>query len=157
MSTFLDSCFFVALLNIRDEKHGDAKKLLEELKKAKYGSLLTTDYIVDEVLTTIWGHTHRKDLVINAYTLTCQEPNFVQFKKVKDQHFEIAWKKWKQLAEWPKKPLSFTDCTILAYMVVENIEFLVTFDAEFKGLINIVDVWNQSKPAFYGVQTTIKL
>lgn len=140
MSTFLDSCFFVALLNTRDEKHDNAKELLKVLKETKYGSLLTTDYVVDEVLTTIWGHTHRKDLVINAYKVTCQKPEFVQFKKIEDKHFEISWKKWEQLAEWPKKPLSFTDCTILAYMESENIEFLVTFDDEFDGLVNIVKI-----------------
>ncbi len=140
MSTFLDSCFFVALLNTRDEKHDNAKKLLKMLKKAKYGSLITTDYVVDEVFTTIWGHTHRKDLVINAYKLTCQKPEFVQFKKIEDKHFGISWKKWKQLAEWPKKPLSFTDCTILAFIESENIEFLVTFDDEFDGLTNIVKI-----------------
>jgi len=94
MSTFLDSCFFVALLNTRDEKHDNAKKLLKMLKKAKYGSLITTDYVVDEVFTTIWGHTHRKDLVINAYKLTCQKPEFVQFKKIENKHFDISWKKW---------------------------------------------------------------
>ena len=140
MSTFLDSCFFVALLNTRDENHNNAKKLLKELKKVEYGSLLTTDYIVDEVLTTIWGHTHRKDLVINAYQVTCQKPEFVQFKKISDQHFGTSWKKWEQLADWPKKPLSFTDCTILAYMDLENIEFLVTFDNEFEGLVNTVKI-----------------
>jgi predicted nucleic acid-binding protein len=140
MTTLLDSCFFVALLNLRDEKHNDAKKLLKVLKEAKYGSLQTTDYVVDEVLTTIWGHTHRKDLVINAYKVTCQKPEFVQFKKIKNKHFGISWEKWKQLAEWPKKPLSFTDCTILAYMEIENIEFLATFDTEFDGLVKIVNI-----------------
>ena len=140
MSTFLDSCFFVALLNTRDEKHDDARKLLKMLKDTKYGSLVTTDYVVDEVLTTIWGHTHRKDLVINAYKITCQKPEFVQFKKIQDKHFSISWKKWKQLAEWPKKALSFTDCTILAFIESENIEFLATFDNEFDGLIKTVRV-----------------
>ncbi len=140
MSTFLDSCFFVALLNTRDEKHEDAKKLLQELKKAEYGSLLTTDYVVDEVLTTVWGHTHRKDLVITAYQVTCQKPEFVQFKKLQDQHFGISWRKWEQLAEWPNKPLSFTDCTILAYMESQKIDFLVTFDSQFDGLANIIKI-----------------
>ncbi len=138
MATFIDSCFFVALLNTRDEKHKNAKKLLIELKKRKFGSLLTTDYIVDEVLTTVWGHTHRKDLVVKAFNITCQQPKFVKFKKIEDTHFVLSWKKWQQLAEWPKKPLSFTDCTILAFMELENIEFLVTFDDEFDGLVELV-------------------
>lgn len=140
MSTFLDSGFFIGLLNKRDENHDRAKKLLKVLKDPMYGSLLTTDYIVDEVLTTIWGHTHRKDLVINAYQVTCQKPEFVHFKRLEDKHFVSSWKKWKQIAEWPKRPLSFTDCTILAYMESENTEYLVTFDDEFDGLVNIAKI-----------------
>ncbi len=45
-----------------------------------------------------------------------------------------------QLAEWPKKPLSFTNCTIITYMESEKIDFLVTFDTEFDGLANIVKI-----------------
>ncbi|MHA2112378.1 MAG: PIN domain-containing protein [Candidatus Hodarchaeales archaeon] len=39
-----------------------------------------------------------------------------------------------------KKPLNFTDCTILAYMESEKIDFLVTFDTEFDSLANIVRI-----------------
>ena len=138
MSTFLDSCFFVALLNTRDEQHKKAKNFLNKLKKPEFGSLLTTDYIVDEVLTTIWAHTRRKDLVIKAYNTTCQKPEFVKFKKIENKHFKLSWEKWEHLAEWPKRPLSFTDCTILAFMELENIKHLVTFDDEFSGLVNLV-------------------
>jgi predicted nucleic acid-binding protein len=140
MSTFVDSCFFVALLNNRDEKHVDAKKILSLLRSNQYGALVTTDYIVDEVLTTIWGHTHRKDFVINAYNIICKKPEFVQFKKITDQHFGLSWQKWEQIAEWPKKPLSFTDCTILAFMELEKVVNLVTFDSEFDGLVNILKI-----------------
>lgn len=140
MSPFVDSCFFVALLNNRDENHVAAKKILNLLRNNQYGTLVTTDYIVDEVLTTIWGYTHRKDLVINAYNITCNKPEFVQFKKINDQHFNLSWQKWERMAEWSRKPLSFTDCTILAYMELEKVEHLVTFDTEFEGLVNILEI-----------------
>ena len=136
----MDSCFFVALLNNRDEKHVDAKKILKLLRNNHYGALVTTDYIVDEVITTIWGHTHRKDFVINAYNIIYKKPEFVQFKKITDQHFQLSWQKWEQITEWPKKPLSFTDCTILAFMELENVEILVTFDTEFDGLVNMLKI-----------------
>ncbi len=53
MSVFTDSRFFVALMNTRDQKHEDTKKILNLLKNNQYGALVTSDYIVDEVLTTI--------------------------------------------------------------------------------------------------------
>lgn len=139
MGTFLDSNFFIALLNTRDELHEKAKKKLTTLKDPKFGSLVTTDYVVDEVITTIWGQTHRKDLVKKAFSLICQIPRFVQFKKISRDHLTLTWEKWVQLAEWPKRPLSFTDCTILAFMELEHIEYLLTFDSEFKELVKIVN------------------
>lgn len=139
MTTFLDSNFFIALLNTRDEKHEEAKNKLITLKDTKFGSLVTTDYVVDEVITTIWGQTHRKDLVKKAYSLICQTPRFVQFKKISLDHLTLTWEKWVQLAEWPKRPLSFTDCTILAFMELENVEYLLTFDSEFNGLVKTVN------------------
>ncbi|MDH5403517.1 MAG: hypothetical protein OEY49_13565 [Candidatus Heimdallarchaeota archaeon] len=39
--------------------------------------------------------------------------------------------------EWPKRPLSFTDCHILAICEWVNIKTLLTFDDEFNGLISI--------------------
>ncbi len=138
MTTFLDSNFFIALLNTRDEMYEKAKNLLDQLRNPMYGSRVTTDYIIDEVITTIWGQTHRKDLVEQAYSLICQTPEFVTFKKISGEHLILAWKKWMDFAEWPKRPLSFTDCTILALMELEHIAYLLTFDSEYKGLVNIL-------------------
>ncbi len=69
MLTFMDSCFFVTLLNNHDEKHVDAKKTLNLLKNSQYGALVTTDYIVDEVLTTIWATLIEKTSLLMHRTL----------------------------------------------------------------------------------------
>ncbi len=39
-----------------------------------------------------------------------------------------------------KKFLCFTDCMILAFMELEKVVNLVTFDTEFDGLINILKI-----------------
>jgi predicted nucleic acid-binding protein len=138
MKTFLDSSFFVGLLNTRDRNHEESKAILRRLKEEEYGTLVATDYILDEVITTVWAQTNRKEPVRKAYRLIYETPRFVNCEKVSDQMLGSAWEKWEKYAEWPKKPLSFTDCTILAFMESENVEYLVTFDSEFNGIVETV-------------------
>jgi predicted nucleic acid-binding protein len=136
MSVFLDSGFFIALLNSRDQKHTEAKNILFRLKKKATETRITTDYVLDEVVTTLWGTTHRKDIVQKAYGLICETPAFITLKYFPKEEIESAWSKWINYAEFPKHPLSFTDCTILAYMEKQQIDSLITFDSEFKGLVD---------------------
>lgn len=135
MSVFLDSGFFIALLNKRDAKHSEAQDILIRLKEKTRGFRMTIDYILNEVITTLWGSTYRKDVVKKAYQLICETPTFVTLKHFPKEQLEPTWQKWVNLAEYPKRPLSFTDCMILVFMESQKIEYLVSFDSEFKGLI----------------------
>ncbi|MHA1633615.1 MAG: PIN domain-containing protein, partial [Candidatus Thorarchaeota archaeon] len=69
MTIFIDSNIIIALLNSRDRNHSRAKELLNELKEPKFGMRFTNDYVLDEVVTTLWMHTHRKSMVNKAYKL----------------------------------------------------------------------------------------
>ena len=73
MTVFIDSNIVIALLNSRDKHHDRAKLLLTELKKPEYGMRVTTDYVLDEVLTTLWLHTHRKNIVTKEGEKYCSE------------------------------------------------------------------------------------
>lgn len=138
MAVFMDSGIFIALLNQRDKNHDQAKKLLQKLKNPDFGPRITTDYVLDEVVTTLWARTHRKSTVAKAYHLIRDTPEFVLFKDFSSELLGQAWEKWQTYAQWPEKPLSFTDCTILAFMEKEKITYLTTFDAEFDGLVTVI-------------------
>ena len=127
MPVFIDSGVFIALLNMRDKKHSQGNKLLKKLKDTSYGMRITTDYILDEVVTTFWVRTHRKDIVSKAYHLIRNTPKFVRFKFFSKELLELTWHKWQSFAKWPEKPLSFTDCTILAFMEHEKISTVASF------------------------------
>ncbi|MHA1861510.1 MAG: type II toxin-antitoxin system VapC family toxin [Candidatus Ranarchaeia archaeon] len=135
MTVFLDSNFFVAILNTRDHNYKRALTFLDRFKAGDLGARLTSDYVLDEVITTIWSQTHRKDLVVKAYELICNTPDFVHIQIITKGCLALAYNKWKQFAEWPKRPLSYTDCTILAMMETQNIDQLLSFDEEFEGLV----------------------
>lgn len=135
MSVFIDSGFFIALLNKRDENHSEAQEKLIQLKEKAYRLRMTSDYVLSEVITTLWGSTHRKDIVKKAYQFICDTPTFVTLNYFPREKLGLIWEKWNTLAEYPKRPLSFTDCSILVSMETMRIEYLLSFDSEFKGLI----------------------
>jgi predicted nucleic acid-binding protein len=135
---FIDSNVIIALLNTRDKNHFAVKELLTELKEPKYGMRLTIDYVLDEILTTLWMHTQRKSMVRKAYNLICNTPEFVKFEYLTPGTLDIAWEKWEQFAKWPEKPLSFTDCCILAFMDKNDVAYLATLDSDFSGLVTLV-------------------
>lgn len=138
MTVFIDSNIIIALLNSRDKNHSRAKEILIELKEPKFGMRITNDYVLDEVVTTLWTHTHRKSIVRKAYNLLCNTPEFIKFEYTTPIVLDIAWEKWKQFAKWPEKPLSFTDCCILSFLDRNNIAYLATFDSDFVGLCQLV-------------------
>ncbi len=138
MVIFIDSSIFIALLNRRDKKHPQAKMLLQKIKNSSFGLRITTDYVLDEVLTVLWARTRRKEIVIKGHQLIRRTPKFVQFRFFSPEWLDLAWEKWQKFAKWPDKPLSFTDCTILAFMEKEKVPLLASFDSEFDGLVNVI-------------------
>jgi len=138
VAILLDSSVIIALLNSRDKNHSRAGELLTKLKQPEYGMRITIDYVLDEVLTTLWNHTHRKSIVENAYNLICRRPDFIKFVHVGFDVPDMAWEIWKKVASWPEKPLSFTDCCIIAFMDKNDIKHLATYDSDFDGIVSIV-------------------
>lgn len=138
MAILLDSSVIIALINLRDKNHSRAGKLLMKLKQPEYGMRITIDYVLDEVLTTLWNHTHQKSIVEKAYNLICHRPDFIKFAHVGFDVPDMAWQIWKKVASWPEKPLSFTDCCIIAFMDKNDIKQLATYDSDFDGIVSIV-------------------
>ena len=93
MTVFIDSNIIISLLNSRDKNHSRAEDLLTELKKPEYGMRVTTDYVLDEVLTTLWMHTHRKGIIAKAYNLVCHAPEFIRFEHTTPEVLDLAWAK----------------------------------------------------------------
>ena len=138
MSVFIDSSVIIALINTKDKSHARARMIFTELGKAAYGKRITLDYVMDEVLTTLWQHTHQKQVVSDAYKLIRNTPDFIRFEYMTPLLIDKAWRKWKKLAHWPKKPLSFTDSCILSFMEKHKVKYLASFDSDFDGLVTLV-------------------
>jgi len=131
MTVFIDTGIFVALRNAEDELHLKSKELMKKALKAEYGRIYTSDYIMDEAITTALVRTRRHDLAIDIGKYIIESPRITKLWTSKET-FESAWQKFKTLKD---KPLSFTDCTTLAHIQKNQIEQILSFDSGFDGLI----------------------
>lgn len=122
---FLDTAFFKALVDIRDDFHPQADKMWQRIKQ-EGTKLITTNFILDETFTLL-----RVRCGFFA-ALDLRERLVAGLKRMKivrvmvDDEIE-AWNWF--VHEW--KDLSFTDCTSFAVMKRLGLTRVATFDQHF--------------------------
>ncbi|MDO8657788.1 MAG: PIN domain-containing protein [Candidatus Levybacteria bacterium] len=123
---FIDSSFFKAIIDKKDDFNEKANKILKRLEKEN-ASLITSNYILDESFTLIRTRCglkmvdeFRKNLASSSQTLKIIRVTIADEAK--------AWEWF--LNDWSK--LSFTDCVSFALMKRLNLTRVATFDEHFK-------------------------
>ncbi len=140
---FIDTSFLIALCNEEDKNFKNAnrtnKLLLQELKREKI-SIYYSDYIFDELITTLkakrvehskiknFGNSIRKSKVLNMIFVT---------QKIFDQT-------WKLIIKYQDKELSFTDASTFKIMENFDIKYCLSYDVHFSQFPNIIS-WNREK------------
>jgi len=130
LSIFIDTGIFVALRNATDRNHQRAKELMKRVLRAEFGAIYTSDYVIDEAITTALARTKRLELAIDVGEYILSSPRIKKLR-VSEDVFDAAWGKFKSL----RKPMSFTDCTSLALVEKGGIGRIASFDSSFDGLI----------------------
>ena len=130
MAIFIDTCLFVALRNADDELHVRSKELMKRALKGEFGRICTSDYVIDEAVTTALIRTRRHDLAIDLGRYIIESPRMAKLW-VSEESFDKAWEKFQQFKD---KPLSFTDCMSLSLMEKNRIKQIMSFDSGFDGL-----------------------
>jgi predicted nucleic acid-binding protein len=131
MAVFIDTGILVAVRNRSDNMHAAAARLMEAALKGRYGRMCTSDFVLDEAITTTLARTHRHDLAAITGRFVIDSPR-IELLSVGRDHFDMAWKKFLSLS---KRPMSFTDCTTMALMEAHGIEKVMSFDAEFDDFV----------------------
>ncbi len=131
MTVFVDTGIFVALRNADDELHTRSKELMKRALKGEFGRICTSDYVIDEAITTALVRTRRHDLAVDLGRYIIESPRITKLWTTKDT-FDMAWKKFKTFKD---KPLSFSDCVSLALMEKNRIKQIISFDSGFNGLV----------------------
>lgn len=122
---FVDTSFWCALWNTRDQFHKRASSFLSAFKSRPL-LLYSSDYVVCETVTLIryraghelavrfWESLRSKTVFLAQVTRPIQEESWEIFKKYGDHEF------------------SFTDCTTFALMKSIGIKDALTFDDDFR-------------------------
>ena len=134
MSVFIDSGIFTAFHNAMDSNNGRAVELMREIVSGGLGSAYTSDYIFDEAVTLALTRTRRPEIALSVGRMILGEHTkpFLVVLRVKGEAFREAWDLFPRYAE---RGLSFTDCTSIALVRMRNVKSIISFDADFDGII----------------------
>jgi len=134
MTVFLDTGIFVAFHNTRDANHTRALELIKTLVEGGFGTAYTSDYVFDEAVTVALVRTGRPEnaLAVGRMILGEITAPFTAILRVGEDEFKKAWTLFPQYAD---RGLSFTDCTSIALLKTRGIESIVSFDADFDGIV----------------------
>jgi len=131
--TFVDTSAWVALFVEADARHQAARAWIN----SNPDSLVTSDYIVDEVLTLISARFRRQTAIRAGDVLFGQD--LAELVQVTDEDKERAWGIFQSHSD---KGWSFTDCTSYALMPRLGITIAFAFDRHFSQMRGIRRVPN---------------
>jgi len=122
---FVDSSWFKALLDVKDDFHPDALEQSRELKKQD-ALLVTSNFIIDETLTLIRIKSGL-EIALKFRDKLVEMGNILKVVRILPQDEKAAWNWFPN--NWRK--LSFTDCTSFAVMKRLGLTHVAAFDDHF--------------------------
>lgn len=132
MTILIDTGVFYAFFNKDADRHKQAFELFTSISDGKFGKPILLDYVFDELITLFQ---HKVDNTsaseIGGDILQLVEQDFFTFMQVSVDIFRNSWDLFKDQGE-NNRPLSFTDCCLIATTKVFNIAYLASFDKQFK-------------------------
>ncbi len=128
---FVDTNYFLALLNPQDSLHVRALDLAKRIEDPKL-SLVVSNLILLESVTLLAMKRGRQ--VAIEFGEYLQNNKRIKIVQVDD---EIQKKTWEIFKKVGVKDVSYVDCSILAVMQTEGISTLVSFDKHFVDLKKI--------------------
>jgi len=130
MIIFIDSSAYIAYYNKRDRNHNKAVSLIKRIRDGELGPIIiyTSDYIFDEVLTTVLILTKDKNLAVKVGE-SIKTSKITKIVKIDEEIFNKAWEIFKKYKD---KLWSFTDCTSFVIMKKIKIKTAFTFDKHYK-------------------------
>lgn len=135
---FIDSGPFVGLYNPADDHHEESVKSFGKVanQAVSYRKLYTSDYILDEAVTTCSGRTKKHELSVQLGNDILGSKSIVMLK-VDEKTIEASWKLYKERDDLN---LSFTDATCVTLAQTHGISDIYTYNArEFRPLhLNVV-------------------
>ena len=134
MAVLIDTGAFMAYRNTKDVHHEKADRLLRRALKGEFSTIYTTDYIYDEALTLAVVRTGNKNIATDISNVI-SSPRIEMIiidETILKQATTLFFKFF-------DKRISFTDATTMAVMQRDGIDKIITFDAHFKGMFDVLE------------------
>lgn len=125
---FVDTSALWAFFDAGDQFHLAASECFEDLFDRPF-PLLTTDYIVDEVLTGLRMRAGHRNAVLAGTSILNNRKFLV--RRTDNDLWQSAWDLFRTR---DRLKLSFTDCVSYACMQAERVGEIFTFDHDFVAL-----------------------
>lgn len=122
---FVDTSGWVALFVKNDKNHKKAVSIFEDIKSSKT-LIYTSDYCIDETITTIMVRGGHRQSVFAGGALFTSE--IIKIVHVSPDYFQSAWELYQKYKD---KEFSFTDVTSFVIMKDIDIRKAFAFDREF--------------------------
>ena len=134
---FIDTNMFVSVANKKDQDHKRAVRLFDRIRKGEFGQPYTSDYVFDEALTVTLMRTRRLESAVNVGKLILGSkreaiPALARLIRVDERIFSESWRVFQS---GKLKGLSFTDHTILSQIKEYQLEYVISLDRDFDGLV----------------------
>ena len=122
---FVDTSAWVALFVENDRYHKEAIAIFEYIRQMRM-SFYTSDYVIDETITTILVKGGHKQSVLAGCALLRSQ--IIKIVYVSPDHFDRTWLAYQKYKD---KEFSFTDVASFAVMKDLNIAKAFAFDQHF--------------------------
>jgi predicted nucleic acid-binding protein len=131
MSLLVDTGVFYAHHDEDSGRHDDARAALTKVLEGRFGQPYVTDYIYDETVTLT---RYRMDSVEEAKTVSDRilETGLFSMAWVREDVFKDAVVVFE---EYSDQSLSFTDATTVAVAESRGIDYVLSFDNDFDGVV----------------------
>ena len=145
-SVFIDTWAWLALSNRKDAHYKLAKKEYEEIKAAGY-RIVTSDYVLDEVITALFRNVvFSSALQFVESLLAAAKSNQIRLERITEARFNVAWSLRKKYKDKPD--ISFTDLTSFVLMQELAINKAFTGDAHFEKANLGFEIVPKNSPGF---------
>ncbi len=124
---FVDTSAWYALEVEDDVNHEEAYKFLSKIASGKHGVSVTTDYVLDEMLTLL--RSRRSLTAASVFIDKLRRSKSVRVFWIDEDLFEKALDIFQKSDH---KSWSFTDCTSFALMRDLSVPDAFTFDSHFR-------------------------
>jgi predicted nucleic acid-binding protein len=139
MSVLVDTGVFFAHHDTDAERHDAAVDAFDELLDGAYGQPYTNDYVLDETVTltrTRTGSFEAADTVAKRILGEEPFPHVFETMHVEPDDVRASLAVFRR---YDDHDLSFTDATLVAQYESRGIDAVLSFDADFDGLVDRVE------------------